>query len=158
MKQDKPVPPIQSLYETHLFVSDLKRSEEFYRDVMGLELCHHVAARKVSFFWIGQPKQSMLGIWETPKDQIDLRHFAFECDAQWILDKSIPFLKERGLSYWNFLNDDTDRPMVFSWVPAIAIYFHDPDGHYLEFIGKLDGPARPDLGVMSYEDWQSMVL
>ena len=36
---------------------------------------------------------------------------------------------------------------------AIAIYFNDPDGHYLEFICILDEKARPELGVISYEEW-----
>lgn len=34
-----------------------------------------------------------------------------------------------GLNYWNFLQDDNDKTMVFVKVPAIAIYFTDPDGH-----------------------------
>jgi len=51
------------------------------------------------------------------------------------------------------LKDGTDRPMVFAWIPAIAIYFNDPDGHYLEFIAILDVEARPELGVISYEEW-----
>jgi len=38
-------------------------------------------------------------------------------------------------------------------VPAIAIYFNDPDGHELEFIGTLDGKSRPETGVLSYEEW-----
>jgi len=57
------------------------------------------------------------------------------------------------LEFRNFLNDKTNSPMVFSWMPAIAIYFNDPDGHSLEFIGILDAKARPELGVVSYEDW-----
>ena len=35
---------------------------------------------------------------------------------------------------------------------AIAIYFNNPDGHALEFIAMLDGKARPELGVISYEE------
>jgi lactoylglutathione lyase len=38
-------------------------------------------------------------------------------------------------------------------VPAIAIYFNDPDGHYLEFIEILDGNGRPELGVIPYDEW-----
>jgi hypothetical protein len=38
-------------------------------------------------------------------------------------------------------------------MPAIAIYFDDPDGHELEFIGILKGEGRPELGVLSYEHW-----
>ena len=95
----------------------------------------------------------MLGLWEKSKGEIDKRHFAFRCDAEDVLNKSIDFLKERNLKPYNFLNDGTERPMVFCWMPAVAIYFNDPDGNQLEFISILDGKARPELGVISYEEW-----
>jgi hypothetical protein len=43
--------------------------------------------------------------------------------------------------------------MVFAWMPAIAIYFDNPDGHYLEFIAVLDGIGKPENGIISYERW-----
>ncbi len=43
--------------------------------------------------------------------------------------------------------------MVFAWMPAIAIYFNDPDGHQLEFIAILAGKGQPALGVISYDEW-----
>jgi lactoylglutathione lyase len=144
---------IKGLFETHLFVEDLTRSIDFYKNVLGLEQCYFDADRKASFFWIGKPKEAMLGLWEKPKHEIDKRHFAFQCDVKFILNNSISFLKERNLQPYNFLNDGTERPMVFAWMPAIAIYFLDPDGHELEFIAILDGTPRPELGVISYEEW-----
>jgi uncharacterized protein YabN with tetrapyrrole methylase and pyrophosphatase domain len=38
-------------------------------------------------------------------------------------------------------------------IADVAIYFNDPDGHYLEFIAILDEEARPELGVISYDEW-----
>ena len=118
---------IKGLYETHLFVENLERSIVFYANVLGLELCHFEAERRIAFFWVGKPKEAMLGLWD--------------------------FLKERNLKPYNFSNDGTERPMVFCWMPAIAIYFNDPDGNQLEFLSILDGKARPELGVISYEEW-----
>jgi lactoylglutathione lyase len=43
--------------------------------------------------------------------------------------------------------------MVFAWMPAIAIYFKDPDLHELELIDKLPQKPRPEFGIVSYEDW-----
>lgn len=43
--------------------------------------------------------------------------------------------------------------MVFAWMPALAIYFKDPDGHDLEFIAILEGEGKPELGVINYEKW-----
>jgi lactoylglutathione lyase len=144
---------IKGLYETHLFVENLERSIDFYKHVLGLEQCYFEEKRRAAFFWIGKPREAMLGLWEKPKVEIDKRHFAFRCDKEHILYRAIEFLKKRDLKPYNFLNDGTERPMVFAWMPAIAIYFDDPDGHSLEFIAVLDGRARPELGVISYDEW-----
>lgn len=144
---------IKGLFETHLYVEDLERSIDFYKNVLGLEKCYFEEERRASFFWIGKPKEFMLGLWEKPKNEIDVRHFAFRCDLDNILDKSVEYLKSKNLKPYNFLNDGTERPMVFSWMPAVAVYFHDPDGHILEFIAILEGDAKPELGVISYEEW-----
>jgi catechol 2,3-dioxygenase-like lactoylglutathione lyase family enzyme len=144
---------IKGLYETHLFVKNLDISMDFYKNVLGLKLCHFQAERRAAFFWIGNPKESMLGLWEKPPSEIDRRHFAFLCDKEFILNEATGFLKDNGLNPYNFLNDGSDKPMVFAWVPAIAIYFDDPDGHYLEFIAVLDGKGKPENGIISYERW-----
>ena len=146
---------IKGLFETHLYVENLERSIAFYTHVLKLEQYHYEADRRVALFWIGKPQKAMLGVWEKPKEEIDLRHFAFECDWDWILNESVPFLKANKLHFWNFLKDNTEHPMVFANIPALAIYFSDPDGHYLEFIGKLPGKYRPEKGslVLSYADW-----
>ena len=147
---------IKGLYETHLFVENLEVSIDFYKNILGLEQCYFENERRIAFFWIGKPKEAMLGLWEKPKAGIDKRHFAFRCNKEDILNKSVQFLKTRNLKPYNFLNDGIERPMVFCWMPAIAIYFDDPDGHQLEFISVLDGEARPELGVISYDEWKSL--
>ena len=147
---------IKGLYETHLHVESLNRSIEFYGKVLGLEQCYFEEERRAAFFWIGKPKQFMLGLWEKPKEQISVSHFAFESDPDWIFHESVSYLKERNLPFRNFLNDGTERPMVFAWMPAISIYFDDPDGHSLEFIGILEGKSRPENGIISYERWKEI--
>lgn len=144
---------IKGLYETHLYVEDLQRSVAFYWDTLGLELCHQEPGRKIAFFWIGEPKSAMLGLWEKPTSELEKRHFAFRCDVDDVLNNSVTYLKEQGLKPYSFLKDGTERPMVFAWMPAIAIYFTDPDGNWLEFIAVLDGEAKPELGVISYQKW-----
>ena len=104
---------IKGLYETHLYVENLERSIEFYTKVLGLKQCRFEEERRTAFFWIGKDKQAMLGLWEKPKKEIDLRHFAFECDPEWVVNESVNFLKSHDLNYWNFLQDDNERPMVF---------------------------------------------
>lgn len=147
---------IKGLFETHIYVEDLARSINFYSNTLGLTQCHYEEERKIAFFWIGKPQEAMLGIWEKPKNEIDIRHFAFRCDVEDVLNKSVNFLESKNLKPYNFLNNGNHKPMVFAWMPALAIYFNDPDGHALEFIAILEGEAKPELGVISYEDWLSI--
>ena len=146
---------IKGLYETHLFVEDLERSVKFYSEIMGLKQCRFEEDRRIAFFWIGKAQQAMIGLWEKPKHEIDIRHFAFQCEPGWILNESEPFLKSHDIHCWNFLHDGTTQPMVFCWVPAIAIYFNDPDGHELEYIGVLPGKPKSESEkrILSYQDW-----
>ncbi|OSZ81464.1 glyoxalase [Chitinophagaceae bacterium IBVUCB2] len=145
---------IKGLYETHLYVENLERSIDFYKNVLELEFCHYEETRRIAFFWIGKPKEFMLGLWEKPKEEMEIRHFAFRCEEEDVLNRAVAFLKERNLKPYNFLKDDTEKPMVFAWMPALAIYFNDPDGNVLEFIAVLEGKPRPELGVISYEKWK----
>lgn len=144
---------IKGLYETHVYVKDLARSIQFYQQLPGLQLCNYEEERKIAFFWVGEPQKFMLGLWEMPEAAQTVRHFAFECDRDWILHESVNFLKSLNIRGYNFLKDGTTRPMVFCWMPAVAIYFDDPDGNVLEFISILEGSAKAESGVVSYDEW-----
>jgi len=144
---------IKGLYETHLFVRNLERAIDFYKNTLELEFALLEEKRRIAFFWIGKTKEYMLGLWEKSIEEMEVRHFAFRCEVADVTNKAVSWLKERNLQPYNFLKDGNDRPMVFAWMPAIAIYFNDPDGNVLEFIAVLEGKSRPDLGVISYEEW-----
>lgn len=143
---------IKGLYETHVQVSNLKNAIEFYTKVLGLEFAHKDETRPIAFLWIGKNKESMLGLWEQ-KENLQTRHFAFTADKEDILNYSVEFLNNKNLKPYNFLKDGSFQPMVFGWMPALAIYFNDPDGNQLEFISILEGDGKPELGVLSYEEW-----
>src|SRR5881398_885633 len=57
------MPKPTGLFEAHLTVSDLDRSIEFYREVVGLPLALELPERGAAFFWIGDPGEAMLGLW-----------------------------------------------------------------------------------------------
>jgi lactoylglutathione lyase len=143
---------IKGLYETHLQVSNLEKAVRFYTEVLGLELAHRDENRPIAFLWIGKKKESMLGLWEQ-KENLQTRHFAFTADKEDILNYSVEFLKNKNLKPYNFLKNGNEKPMVFAWMPALAIYFNDPDGNQLEFISILEGEEKPEWGVLSYEEW-----
>ena len=143
---------IKGLYETHVQVSNLENAIEFYTKVLGLEFAHEDETRPIAFLWIGKNKESMLGLWEQ-KENLQTRHFAFTADKEDILNYSVEFLNNKNLKPYNFLKNGSVEPMVFAWMPALAIYFNDPDGNQLEFIALLEGEGKPELGVLSYEEW-----
>ncbi|MBV8885578.1 MAG: hypothetical protein JO235_16505 [Chroococcidiopsidaceae cyanobacterium CP_BM_RX_35] len=43
-------------------------------------------------------------------------------------------------------------------MPAISLYFTDPDGHLLEYLAMLPQEPCPDVGVVPYSQWQAMQL
>lgn len=66
------------LFETHLTVNDLQRSIAFYRDIVGLELGIEMPENNCAFFWKGDSKHSMLGLWSTGMSPNRLKlHIAF---------------------------------------------------------------------------------
>lgn len=51
------------LYETHIPVTEIERSKQFYCEILGLELAFEQPHRKVAFLWVGGREQGMLGLW-----------------------------------------------------------------------------------------------
>ena len=154
---------ITGLFETHLRVKNLERSVEFYEKILGLELGMKEEARRVALYWVGGQGKTVLGLWESPPwvsqgntgDQIITQHFAFEIEPA-DLGRAVAGIKERGIELRNFFEETTDVPSVFGWVPAASIYFNDPDGHLLEFVAKLPGKAKPEIGVVSLDEWNRL--
>ena len=147
---------IRGIFETHIHVLNLEKSMEFYQEVIGLELGLKEEGRRIAFYWVGGKNQGMLGLWEKKPEEIVSQHFAFQIPLS-EMDKAIEGLRAKGIKGYNFLGDGTDNPMVFGWMPALAIYFDDPDGHVLEYIAPLEGDPRPELAVVSREKWQEEV-
>jgi lactoylglutathione lyase len=144
---------IRGLFESHLTVSDLDRSVEFYRDVLQLPLARIFPDRRVAFFWVGAPGQAMLGIWEagTGPQRLSL-HLAFEVSVEGVL-ASVEALVQAGITPLDIAARPTQEPVVLAWMPAVTVYFHDPDGNLLEFLAMLPHPPRPELGVMPWSSW-----
>jgi lactoylglutathione lyase len=95
----------------------------------------------------------MLGLWGIGRspNRIEL-HVAMAAALEEVL-RAPTFLRERGVTPLSFFGEETDEPSVISWLPAAALYCRDPDGHLLEYLARLDDPAAPDRGVVSWSDW-----
>jgi lactoylglutathione lyase len=135
--------PIQNLFETHLTVSDLPRSMTFYADTLGLELAQFLADRKIAFYWIGGRGNSMLGLWQ-----------AFRVELADMLNAH-DSLRAANVAPLDFDRNPTAEPVVLAWMPATSLYFHDPDGHLLEFLSMLPDSPEPNLGIVSWSAWKN---
>jgi lactoylglutathione lyase len=152
----KPI-SIQGLFETHLTVSNLQRSIKFYQDIVGLQLALEVSDRNAAFFWIGDSKHSMLGLWSFGSVPMGLNlHIAFEVTLDNLLEASNR-LKSNGITSLSFFGEETSEPSVIGWMPAAAIYFRDPDNHLIEYLTMLDHNPRPDLGIIPWSEWVTKV-
>jgi len=149
--------PVSGLFENHLTVSDLGRSLAFYRDVVGLPLALELPERGAAFFWIGGPGEAMLGLWSLGSSPIGLSlHIAFKATREDVLD-ACDRLRATGVTPLSFFATETTEPSVIGWMPAAAVYFRDPDGHLLEYLAMLDAEPRPDLGILSWSQWQALL-
>ena len=146
---------IDGLFETHLTVGDIDRSVSFYRDVVGLPLAWQVPELGAAFHWIGSPGGAMLGLWSLGSAPISLSlHVAFKATREEVLN-ACDRLRELGVAPLSFFATETTEPSVIGWMPAAAVYFRDPDGHLLEYLAMLDEAPRPDLGILSWSQWQA---
>ena len=154
-RQPQNATPVDGLFESHLLVSDLDRSVGFYRDVVGLEVAYELPARDAVLLWIGRPGGAMLGLWSAGSAPLGMRlHLAFSAALADVL--SAPeVLRGRGVTPRSFYGDEADEPDAIGWMPAAAVYFEDPDGNLLEYLAMLDQPSRPDLGIVSWSQWQA---
>lgn len=115
-------------------VSDVERSEKFYREILGLEVISRVPSVGMVFMKSGADylilTKSKTAIHPNPGDEIHIHHaFRVETDQY---DDSVAFLKRNGIE---ILHEEDRREGVFIGRQA---YFHDPDRNVLE-IGTLEG-------------------
>jgi lactoylglutathione lyase len=148
--------PIKGLFETHLTVSDLQLSINFYKNVIGLELGLEVPDRNCALFWIGESKRSILGLWSIGTIPLGLvLHIAFEVTLNDLL--SAPKrLRSNGITPLSFFGQETDEPSVLCWMPAASVFFRDPDGHLIEYLAMLNEPSKPSLGIISWSNWSAI--
>ncbi|MBT2691207.1 VOC family protein [Bacillus sp. ISL-47] len=142
------------LYEAHLDTSDLERNIHFYEN-LGFTMAYKIEDRRAAFFFLGENKENMLGIWETKDTTIRRNHIAFSVSPE-KLKGVIPFLKEKNIEARESFGLPPIEPIVHPWMPAASVYFYDPDGHSLEYIAVLNGNSKPDLKPMYLSEWEKI--
>jgi lactoylglutathione lyase len=145
--------PLRDLFESHLTVTSLERSMNFYGQSLELELATVLWERRVAFYWIGGRGNSMLGLWEvgTGPQRMSL-HLAFRVDLEHLLAAAVR-LRAANIVPLDFEGRPTDEPVVFAWMPAASLFFRDPDGNQLELLSMLPDDPKHELGVISWSHW-----
>ncbi len=144
-----------AIFETHVFTTDLERGMHFYGTTLGLQLAYVVESRRIAFYWIGGPGAAMLGVWEVAPKAWQRSHFAFTIHEDQI-EAALQDLRDSGIASVDFFGEPTDDPSVHAWMPAVGIFFRDPDGNSLELVAMLSDPPRPDLSVVPLSDWRRL--
>lgn len=148
---------VQDLFEVHLSVEDLDRSVAFYGDRLGLPLARRFPEREVAFFWLGAPGNAMLGLWRRDEAaHAPRQHTAFRVPEAEVLAAPAA-LRAAGITPLDFDREPTTEPVVLAWMPAVSVYFLDPDGHLLEYLAMLDAPPKPEIGVVTWSAWRRIV-
>jgi lactoylglutathione lyase len=143
------------LYEAHLPVADTDAAQQFYVETVGLRFAHRDSTRDIVFLWAGGDKKSMLGLWgpsTTLGREFHKCHIAFNVSFPELLAAG-KRLSEAGIQTRNFANKKTTEPSVIGWMPSAQLYFHDLDGHSLEFIALLDESPEPGF-VGPLSEWK----
>ena len=143
---------VTGIYETHLTVADLERSLAFYRDKLGFALWRRFPERNIAFLSVGA--NGMLGLWGVGSGPMGMRlHFAFAAPEAALLD-SCRTLESAGIAPLGLSGEPVTEPVVLGWMPALSIYFADPDGHTLEMIHVLNEPPDAEFGVGPLSAWR----
>jgi len=94
----------------------------------------------------------MLGLWSIGSAPMGMQlHIAFDMSLDDVL-ASPDRLLAQGIQPLSFFGEPATEPSVIGWMPAAAVYFRDPDGHLLEYLAMLEGPARPELGIVPWSE------
>jgi catechol 2,3-dioxygenase-like lactoylglutathione lyase family enzyme len=123
------MPRIVGFFEVGLRVKDLRRSEDFYCDALGL--CPVTRDEVLGFLAVRAGDavlrlQQDLGRW--PGQRV-----AFSVDPQ-ALDETLAQLRDEGYA--------VEGPFFHEWLPATSFQVRDPDGHLLELCTSIALPPR----------------
>ena len=146
-----PIEPDVVIGHIHLKVSDLERSETFYRDVLGFEVTARYGQSAVFMSAGGYHHHLGLNTWHSrgapPADprHPGLFHFAVLYPSRAALARAMKRVLEHGVEIDGVADHGVSE----------AVYLHDPDGNGIELYRdrpSSEWPPGPDGGVGMVSD------
>src|SRR5215470_1487733 len=113
--------PICGIYEVAIRVKELARAENFYRNILDLEVGLRDETRNWVFLRAGG--EAGMIVLQEDKGEWPLQHLAFTV-AEADIERAAIMLRDKGV--------EVEGPLFHEWMPARSLYFADPDGHSLE--------------------------
>ena len=122
--------PVKGIYEVAIRVGNLKKAEKFYRETMGFTVGIRDENRKWLFLRTGGAGMIVL---QEDKSLFLKQHFAFTvCESDF--EQCVEILKTKGVK--------VSEPQFHEWMPAVSVYFSDPDGHDLELCAPIENKGE----------------
>ncbi len=95
----------------------------------------------------------MLGLWGSGSGPMKMSlHFAFRTTQAAVLS-ACENLQAVGIAPLGFHGEPVSEPVVIGWMPAVSVYFKDPDGHSIELLSVLDHGPDKEFSVGPYSSW-----
>jgi catechol 2,3-dioxygenase len=153
-KQDYVIPPQAHIGHVHLKVSDLQRSLNFYRDLLGFEVTtmygnqaafisaggyhHHIGLN--TWHSEGAPPASVngVGLYHTAIVYPTRKDLAFIFDRLLKANYPITGASDHGVSEAIYLNDPDGNGVELYWDKPRALWPHKPDGSIEMYTRALD--------------------
>jgi catechol 2,3-dioxygenase len=140
---DEGIHPETRIGHVHLKVSDLRRAEDFYREVFGFEVMTRYGTG-ASFLSAGGYHHHLgLNTWESkggsmpPPGTTGLFHFAILVPSREELARAVKRIVDHGVSIDGMADHGVSE----------AVYLHDPDGNGIEIYRdrpRSEWPVNPD--------------
>lgn len=121
---------IKQVKETCIYVKDLKKTQKFYQEILGLPLIGSRSGRHV-FFRAGTSVLLCFNPEETKKEDILPPHFGYgpqHLAFEVAIEEYQPWKDKLTAAGVEIIHEQIWRGKYFSF------YFHDPDGHLVEIV------------------------
>lgn len=143
-------PKIKGFHEIAVVVSDLQRSEAFYKDILGMEVLFRIPDQCV-IMRMGDSPHHFIGLW------LPSAHGAYQNDSHGKMHFTMK-IDMADVDAWeaHFKHKGFDAPKRVKSNGDVHFDFLDPDGHPLEFWGRTGNTLAPMEGMEVPPESQSL--